>query len=387
MFAPCGGIPHGVEIRREYAADSRTFMPNLAANLVRNCLRITPDDNVTVSFYPHMQKLAEEVAIECFKVGADALLNLYTDAYYTAYMKYLPAESLRKPSVFCRGLTELSTAEIGFWAAYDPAIYRAVPDDKMAANDEGETIAHQPATERKVRRLEVALGQVTRPRAKAYGFPFAPWGRMVREASSVTPSGLSRDGKKLAAVLEKGRELRITAPNGTDLTLALKGRSGLVNDGVVDAEDIERGALEAAIPAGSVSVVPDEGQGDGTAAFDIPTAWAGRSIRRLRWELSGGRVTSWDGDAVATRLKGLWEKAAGDRDRIAWVSIGLNPRAKLGFLQNGIVRGAVTLGIGGNEFLGGANKPGFNFESAIADATVEVDGKPVVRNGQIVTRS
>ncbi|TLZ59630.1 MAG: aminopeptidase, partial [Methanobacteriota archaeon] len=42
-------------------------MTKLAANLVRSCLRITPDDNVTIFFYPHTQALTEEIAEECFK--------------------------------------------------------------------------------------------------------------------------------------------------------------------------------------------------------------------------------------------------------------------------------------------------------------------------------
>src|SRR5438132_10486630 len=72
-------------------------MPTLAENAVKNCLRIRPDDNVTIFFYPHTLSLAEDLATECFKVGADVLLNLYTDKYYSAYMKHLSTEKLRQP--------------------------------------------------------------------------------------------------------------------------------------------------------------------------------------------------------------------------------------------------------------------------------------------------
>src|SRR5439155_273160 len=81
-----------------------------AVNAVKNCLRIRSDDNVTIFFYPHTLSLAEDLATECFKVGADVLLNLYTDKYYSAYMKHLSTEKLRQPSAFCRGLSNLSTA-------------------------------------------------------------------------------------------------------------------------------------------------------------------------------------------------------------------------------------------------------------------------------------
>src|SRR5438876_1498259 len=157
-------------------------MSKLAENLVRNCLRIRSTDNVTVFFYPHNMALAEDIATECFRVGADALLNLYTDAYYAAYLKYLPVESLRQPSVYCRGLTELSTAQFWVGGAYDPSIFRKASAEKLAAADEGETAAHfDIARERKVRGLSVDLGLATAPRAKAYGFPLARWKRMRSE--------------------------------------------------------------------------------------------------------------------------------------------------------------------------------------------------------------
>ncbi len=360
-------------------------MPKLAANLVRNCLRITRDDNVTVFFYKHTQQLAEEIAIECFKVGADALLNMYTDKYYEAYMRHLSVESLRKPSVFCRGLTELSTAEFWLGAVYDPAVFRRIPPEKMVANDEGETAAHWPlARDRKVRSLFVATGQVTRPRAKAYGFPFAAWTRMMAQASAVSPAKLSADGKRLAGLLQTADRVRIADGNGTDLEFSVKGRPAFVYDGVVDDEDIARGALDASIPAGNVSVAPIETTASGTVVFDVPQAWAGRTIRKLRWEFREGRLTSWSGDAAATRLAAQWEKAGGDRGRIASLTIGVNPRAQLGFLVSHLVRGAVTIAVGGNEDLGGTNKPGFYHAQSLGAATVEVDGKPVVQKGKLL---
>src|SRR2546425_272789 len=265
-------------------------MSKLAENLVRNCLRIRSTDNVTVFFYPHNMALAEDIATECFRVGADALLNLYTDSYYTAYLKYLPVESLRQPSVYCRGLTELSTAQFWVGGAYDPSIFRKASAEKLAAADEGETAAHfDLARERKVRGLSVDLGLATAPRAKAYGF--------------------------------------------------------LVGS--------------------------------------VPSPWAGRSIRRLRWEFRDGRLTAFDGDANAKALAAVYANATGDKDRVAGLSIGLNPKAALGFLQNAIVGGAVTIGVGANEDLGGVNKSSFFFPVTVPNATLEIDGLSLVQNGRI----
>jgi len=360
-------------------------MPGLATNLVRDCLRIKSDDNVTIFLYPHNIPLAEEISRECFRAGADVNLSLYTDRFFEDYMKLLPEESLRQPSVFCRGLTELSTAEFWIGSPYDPVVYRRIPPGKMAADGEGETAAHLASSrERKVRSLSVALGQITRPRAKAYGFAAAAWERNVREASAVPPPRLTSDGRKLAKRLESASRVRVTTGHGTDLELSLDGRRAFVYDGVVDDEDIAAGALNASIPAGNVAIAPLESSAEGVVVFDAPQAWAGRTIRRLRWEFSGGRVTTFDGDRNAIALRQMWEKATGDKDRIASLSIGLNPKARMGFLSDPIVRGAASVGIGGNEDEGGANKPGFGHAHTLGDATVELDGTPIVRKGKLV---
>jgi len=360
-------------------------MPNLAANLVQRCLRIRPEDNVTIFFYPHTQDLAEDIAVECFRAGADALLNLYTDRYYEAYMRLLTAESLRKPSVFCRGLTELSTAEFWLGALYDPAIFRKIPPDKMAANNEGETEAHMPAfREKKVRSLFVGLGQVTRPRARAYGLSFPAWARMMREATAVRADKLSADGRKLAARLERANEVRVHTEDGTYLTFSIRGRAPRVYDGVVDEQDVARGVVEDSVPAGSVTVSIEETSANGTLSSDVPTAWAGRTIRQLKWAFRDGQVTSFDGDANAKALRKQWEQATGERDRIGILTLGVNPKARLGFLSNSIVRGAATIGIGMNELMGGKNASSFFFEQTLRDASIDLDGDPIVANGKLL---
>ncbi|HYV08081.1 MAG TPA: aminopeptidase, partial [Thermoplasmata archaeon] len=256
--------------------------------------------------------------------------------------------------------------------------------EKMAANDEAETAAHLPMRDRKVRSLSLGISLVTRPRAKVYGFNFAAWERMVRAASSVPSKTLTTAGQKLAGILGTADTLHVTSEGGTDLTVSVRGRQPMIYDGVVDEEDIAAGVFEASIPSGSVTVLPDPASADGTVAFDTSQAWAGRSVRKLNWEFRNGRLTAFDGDAGAAALKKQYDLASGDKDRIAAISIGTNPKAQVGFLQNSIVRGAVSIALGGNEFLGGPNKSSFGFESTIRAATLEADGKEIVRDGRLL---
>jgi len=47
------------------------------------------------------------------------------------------------------------------------------------------------------------------------------------------------------------------------------------------------------------------------------------------------------------------------------------------------VRGAVTIGVGANEDLGGVNKSSFFLPVTVPNATLEIDGLSLVQNGRI----
>ena len=80
------------------------FMSMSRRRSVNKCLRITARDNVTIFFYKHNLPLAEEIAEQCFKRGADVMLSLYTDKFYLSYIKELPSrDSLRRALSLLQG--------------------------------------------------------------------------------------------------------------------------------------------------------------------------------------------------------------------------------------------------------------------------------------------
>lgn len=356
----------------------------MAQIAVNKCLRITSSDSVVVFFNPHFTKLAEDIAIECFKKGADVLLNAWTDRYQLGQMMHLSEESLRQPSVWCKELTRNATAEFFLGGVYDPAIFRKMTPEKMAASEEGENEAHFPLSrERKVRSLGLGVGLVTKPRAKAYRFNFKAWEKMITAASSVNPDELARKAGEVVTKLQSADKVKIISPAGTDIEFSVKGRKLRVNDGIVDEHDIMEESLEASLPAGSLYTTIIEDSANGKAVLDVPTPWAGRTIRKTEWTFENGKLTSFNGDSNALELRKQWEKGAGDKDRIGMLSVGLNPKAKPGYLQNEIVEGAVGIAIGGNEDLGGNNKRGFYYSGTISKATLTLDGTTLIDRGKL----
>lgn len=357
----------------------------LAYQIVNKCLKISEKDNVTIFTYPHTIPLAEDIAEECFKKGADVLLNLYTDRYQLSYMKELSVDSLRQPSAFCRALTQSSTVLIWAGSAYDPAILRAATPEKAAASSEGEAKAHYPLQkERKVRTLALGLSLVTRPRAKAYGFNLDEWQKVMVRACKVDHDKLEEMGRALKQRLSKGKHIRIAAPGNTDLEFESSGRPWFVSDGVVDAEDIAEGNLDDHIPAGNIYFAPLESTAEGRVTFNVQEPYRGKSVKKLTWEFKGGKLTHFSGDSSVSRLKEDWARSAGDKDRIALFSIGFNPSAKTGYTINQVAAGAVSIGIGGNEEFGGVNKSGFYYAGTLTGADVSVDGELIVKKGELV---
>ncbi|MDA4129124.1 MAG: aminopeptidase [Thaumarchaeota archaeon] len=357
----------------------------LARRIVDECLRISENDNVTIFFYPHNLPLVEGIADACFKKGADVLLNLYTDRFLLSYMTQLSVESLRQPSVFCRTLSENSTAEIWMDGTYDPSILRKISAEKSSAAGEGEAKAHWPVSkEKKVKNLSVGSALVTKPRAKTYGFNYVTWNRMMKEASNVNYHDLAQRGRKLKEALSGASTIRITGPVGTDLKVGVSGRKWMVSDGIIDETDIQEENFMDEIPAGSIYTAPLEDSAEGRITFNTAVPYSGRRYEKIGWTFTHGKVTSFTGDERVAPLKREWAKSSGDKDRIAYLGLGFNPKAKPGFTVNNIVSGTVSVGIGGNQDIGGKNEPGFSFVSTIRRATVEADGIPIIKKGEFV---
>jgi leucyl aminopeptidase (aminopeptidase T) len=359
---------------------------SLAKSIVEDCLNITDKDSVTVNLYPHDLPLAEDIAVECFRKGADVLMSLYTDRFFTSYYDLLSEENLRRPSAFCRGLTEKSTAEIFMSATYDPSILRKIDPKKFAADAVGETKAHLPLNkERRIRTINVGLSLVTKPRAKTYGFNYQEWNKMMLAATSVDYGKLAKVGRALKEKLMDAHHLTVMGPGGTDLSFDVSGRKWYLSDGVVDQEDIQNEDLDDQLPAGSLTVAPLEDSAKGQITFNAGTPFMGRLQKGLQLSFRNGRVASIKGDANVAAVKKVYESGTGDKDRIGYFSIGFNPKAKTGYTANNVALGAVSVGIGNNEFIRGKNGPGFFYLDTIVGATVKADGKTILQKGKLVS--
>ena len=83
-------------------------------------------------------------------------------------------------------------------------------------------------------------------------------------------------------------------------------------------------------------------------------------------------------------VKNMWKSATGDKDKIGWFTFGLNPRARLGFTENDIVLGTVSVGIGENKELDGKNDSNWGLSVTLETPTVKLDGKAIMKQGKLL---
>jgi aminopeptidase len=355
---------------------------SLARNVLSTTLGIREGDDVIVETWDHGLPVTDAFIHRLREMGAHPMLLFeHEDAFWND-VKSLPEDKLGRV-----GEHE--------WAAIEKAkgyVFITGPGDiqKIAKNRAKFSAAtsyneewYERAKRYRLKAARIGLGYATQSRARAYKFSLSAWTRMLLAASTIDFSALKERVSKVASMLRSG-QVRITAPNGTDLTLRLAGRDVYAEDGIVDEEDLNHGRNVAQIPPGNTLACPEESYAEGTVVFDRPAAYLGRWISGIRFTFKDGGLTEYRARLNADTLKTAYEKATGEKNKIAAIGVGLNQMARTGFLQDAIVQGAVTVAIGGNDDIGGINKTEFYFPGVLTKATLSVDGNQIVKNGKLV---
>ena len=359
-------------------------LPAFVKSVVSTCLRIREDDRVCIFTWGHTVDLAEAFAFECQRIGAKTHLEVETDKLYYQAVLNLPLKYLREANPFSLSLLDVATANIFISGPEDPERLKKITPERMSAIVEGDKSYSHKFLEKRIRSAHVYLGYVTRQRARTYGFDYEKWNMNVQAAMDVDYDFMRESGKKIAKMLEEASVVHITAENGTDLTLELGSGVIHVDDGIVDDEDIRRGDVFTALPAGNVAIAPKERSANGVFIANVPQPDSGLLIHDTTWKFKSGRLTSFTGGKNIEAIKNRWKIAKGDKDQASWLMLGLNPRAQGGYVYNNIMLGSVTIGIGDNRELGGKMESDFGAQCTVLRPSLKLDERLVIKNGKLV---
>lgn len=371
-------------VMTEQLVRQQTSLKETAARIVKECLQVRPNEQVTIFTMDHTQDYATALALEVERAEGVSTTVFQANDFYWSFINELPETQFARRQKGILSLLDQTDAIINLGGPKDPSNF-ATDKKRTAKFIEGIQQMQDKIIERKIRSINLLVGLVTEERARAYGFDFEKWTGTVNNSLNVDHAEISRVAQRLANKIEKGRDARITTPSGTDLRFKLKGRAVHAHDGILDRSDLSKGTLFETLPAGTIEYAPDENSAEGVVLYDQPGALAGKLVRGLRFEFRNGHVVKYTAEQNLDTFRGLYENAEGDKDRFADNVIGLNPNAEyIGFFTDRIVRGAISVGIGANAGIGGDNKNVFGYQGTMRSPTLEVDGQKLVQDGKIL---
>lgn len=203
---------------------------------------------------------------------------------------------------------------------------------------------------------------------------------LLRGELSAPQPDLAATARRLLAELEGSREVRVTAPAGTDLLLRVDGRPWLT-----DALPLGPGDF-ANFPAGEVFVAPHADGADGVLVADltVPYTVEGLVDAPVTLRFERGRVTSIEGGRAAELLRRLVEDAGTGADVIAELGIGFNPTVtpRGHVMLDEKAGGTAHVAIGRNTgSYGGDNEASIHVDCIVSSPAIEVDGRRLQVSG------
>jgi leucyl aminopeptidase (aminopeptidase T) len=169
----------------------------------------------------------------------------------------------------------------------------------------------------------------------------------------------------------------VTCPRGTDLTLELGGRDGMADDGDLAA----RGAF-GNLPCGEGFIAPASGEGRLSPTSLGPL---GITPEPATLTVTGGRLASAEGGLGPE----FWSRLIAHGElgtNLAELGVGTNDRATLtgNVLEDEKILGTVHVAFGASAGIGGTVSVPIHLDVVVADATLVVDGHPVLEGGRFV---
>ena len=184
----------------------------------------------------------------------------------------------------------------------------------------------------------------------------APLEDFTRGAALAEPKALRASTHALAKAVSGAKQVRVTSPNGTDLTVSVC-RPCLPLTGHAE-DDTGFGSF----PSGEAMSSPEEGTASGTFVADafgqvVYLGGGGPQLGVLedpiRMTFEAGRLTDLSGGAAARRLQTILDAADDQALNLGELGLGTNPAARdIGHVENKFRRNTAHIALGDNHLIG-----------------------------------
>jgi leucyl aminopeptidase (aminopeptidase T) len=357
----------------------------LARAVLTARLHLKPGENVTIESYPSSLPWATGFVREARRLGARPLLHYEDERSYWTAVDEGRFDLIGQAGAHEWAALAETDVYVYFWGPEDVARFESLPDgvfDKLIAfNSKWYDVAQRAG----VRGARMGIARVTAANARHWGVSLDAWKKEVLTGSLLDPKQFVASAGKLKRAFERGHEVRIRHPNGTDLTLALAGRPARVALGSVTPGSRRQGfGMMASVPDGSVYVAVDESTAEGIFVSNRMSGLSGEPTHGGRWTFRGGRLVRQGYASGGSSVRSAYVKGGTGRDRPAMLEVGLDPSVRISPNLEENEKGAVSVGVGSNAGFGGKTRSRFMAHLTTAGAELVIDGRTVVRGGRIV---
>jgi leucyl aminopeptidase (aminopeptidase T) len=373
---------------RATASDDELLMPRVdfeavAENLVDRAT-VREGDVVLIIGNPRDRELLENLSVHVWKRGAHPMVTLATDRMERRSYDDVPEVYDTQEWAWSRRNTEF--LDVLIWVDPRETLDNLahVPPARIAERERANAWLWQRMLERSIRFVEVGNGLYPiEQAAQRYGLPRHELARIFWDAMTADPAEVATQAAHLEQIIDQASTVHITHPNGTDLRARIGQLRITVSDGVItpDKEALGGAAVHTWLPAGEISLPTTEGTGDGRVVIDRYFA-PDQEIRDLVLEFRDGRLVSMDAPGGLGALGQHYELAPPGKDWLASFVFGVNPHVP-NHLLTWIPAGMVTINIGGNAWAGGTNAAQWGRPFHLPGATVRVDGRIIIENGEL----
>ncbi len=303
--------------------------------VVRDCLAVTDGAEVLVVCNPATRGLGESLRDEADEAGADAVLALISER---------ESHAAEPPRTVAEAM---GAADVVLAPTVQSLSHTAA---RKRASEAGARIATLPGVTEE----------------------------MLARVMSADMAELRRRGRAVADRLDAADEAVLTCPNGSDLHLDLRGR-----DAIPDAGELgERGAF-GNLPCGEGFIAPAGGWG--TLVVDGSMAGVGRVSDPVELVVEDGHLTSARG-GQGMAFMDLLTAHGEDGTNVAELGIGTNEKATVtgNILEDEKILGTAHVAFGASAAIGGTVQVPVHLDVVVIKPTVELDGEPIVRDGELL---
>lgn len=344
----------------------------LAKILTDYSIKIKKGDYIELSFGTEAAPLALECFKNILKKGAFPIVHAHPPGFTYTYYKYAKKEHLTKFPDIAMFEAKKAAGSISIGASQNTKELTNINPKKIALRSK----TYHPVTKTYLKKDNWVICEYpTNALAQDAEMSLEEFEDFLFTATNINYEELSRKQTRLKAILDKGKKVKILAPD-TDLEFSIEGRTAIKCDG------------RRNIPDGEVFMAPVKKTVNGHIAYTYPAIKNGKEVDGIKLEFKNGRVIKATAKKNEKFLKEMINLDKGSC-YIGEFGIGMNYNIKKFIKQilfDEKIGGTIHLALGmAYEEGGGKNESALHWDmikDLRSGGAIYIDGKLIQKNGK-----